>query len=147
MAVIKHIFEVKAPVTKVYEAISTVYGIRSWWTTDTTGIPEKGGELRFGFGDGAYTDVKVVETQKNKKIAWQCTGSTFSRGKEWVGTTITFNLSTEEGNETLVRFEHGGWKDETEFYGICTYHWGVFMTSLKALCETGKGNPEIIERA
>ena len=50
---------INAPVDTVFAAVSSVAGLSGWWTTDTGGSPEPGGELRFTFSDG--TAVMRVE--------------------------------------------------------------------------------------
>ena len=37
MADIIHRVGIKAPISKVYEAVSTVEGVAGWWTKQTTG--------------------------------------------------------------------------------------------------------------
>ena len=38
-------------------------------------------------------------------------------------------------------FRHAGWKAPVEFMHHCSTKWAVFLLSLKALVETGKGRP------
>jgi hypothetical protein len=40
-----------------------------------------------------------------------------------------------------LRFTHGAWREMTDFFAACNYNWGFYMRSLKAYCETGKGQP------
>jgi uncharacterized protein YndB with AHSA1/START domain len=44
---------IDAPIDSVFAAVSSVEALSGWWTTDTGGSPEPGGELRFTFSDGA----------------------------------------------------------------------------------------------
>ena len=140
MVKIFHNFETKASAEKVYEAISTLKGLCGWWTKDTTGSPAKGGEIRFGFGD-YFNIMLVIESVNNKFVQWEVKSSNFQSGNEWIGTFISFTLEEKEDNITSVKFEHSNWQAFTDFYGVCNYHWGIFMVSLKLLCETGKGTP------
>lgn len=142
MAKIYHLLTISAPVENVFEAISTVEGLKGWWTNLTTGSTEVGGELSFGFGKDY--DMMVVKNSDNYSLVeWEVVKSTFADGHQWIGTRISFGLSSDKNKNTVLRFEHNGWKEITDFYGVCNYHWGLFMVSLKALCETGKGNPQI----
>ena len=61
--------------------------------------------------------------------------------EEWVGTTIEFVLK-QDGDYTIVLFKHLGWKEPVEFMHHCSTKWAIFLMSLKALVETGKGNPD-----
>jgi uncharacterized protein YndB with AHSA1/START domain len=137
MANIFHHFVVKSPVTKVYEAISQLDGLKSWWTVDTTGDPQKDGQIRFGFGGEMYNKMRVTAAEKNKLISWKC----IEGPEDWVGTNLSFTLSEDKDKNTIVKFQHNDWKEANDFYGSCNYHWGLFMKSLKSLCETGKGTP------
>jgi uncharacterized protein YndB with AHSA1/START domain len=144
MATIKHHFLIATPVEKVYAAVTTVEGLSGWWTTGTTGNPNKGGKLRFEFDHGLYNVMQVTDLRRNKFAAWKCGESTFTSGKEWIGTRVTFQLSRDKDRNTVVKFEHNGWRKASDFYGLCNFHWARFMVSLKSLCETGKGEPYVV---
>ena len=137
MEKIYHHFVVKAPVAKVFEAITSLEGLRNWWTNDTTGSSAKDGELRFGFGGEMFNKMKVAGLEKNKSLQWKC----IAGPEDWISATLTFELNEDKDKNTVVSFSHDGWKQMNEFYGSCNYHWGLFMKSLKSLCETGKGTP------
>ena len=143
---IKHNFVIDAPAAKVYQALTTLDGLAGWWTTDTTGKPKTGGKIKFRFDEDSYNVMGVTLTEKNKRVCWTCLESSFDEGNEWIGTEITFALTPDEDKCTLVRFEHAKWRKASDFYGVCTYHWGIFMTSLKAFAETGTGKPHIVEK-
>jgi len=138
---IVHCFEIKTTAAKVYEAISTLHGLCGWWTKDTTGNPSKGGKIRFGFGV-YYNIMQVKESVENKFVQWEVKSSNFPSGKEWIGTKITFAIEEHENGITDVKFEHSNWKEATEFFEICSFHWGVSLVSLKLLCATGTGAPD-----
>jgi len=138
---ILHVFEIRTPASKVYNAISTIEGLSGWWTKDTTGDPAVGGEIRFGFGE--YCNImKVSELLDNKFVKWEVLSSTFPSGNEWKETIITFTLEENEKGVTEVTFEHSNWREATEFFGVCNFHWGVSLVSLKLLCATGSGAPD-----
>ena len=140
MIKIYHNFKISASAEKVFDAISTINGLKSWWTTETSGNPAPGGEIRFGFGKGMYDLMKVTAFEKNKSIEWEIIQSTFPECNLWQGTRISFVLSEDEDRNTVVKFQHFNWSDTYEFCGVCNYQWGISMASLKSLCETGKGN-------
>jgi uncharacterized protein YndB with AHSA1/START domain len=64
MVKIIHLFVINTPPSKVFNNLSTINGLAGWWTTDTTGNPQKGGEIRFGFGKD-YNIMKVTESEKD----------------------------------------------------------------------------------
>ena len=45
------------------------------------------------------------------------------------------------GDMTILVFGHRNWKEPVEFMAHCSMKWAVFLLSLKALVETGKGKP------
>src|SRR5476651_2910867 len=54
----------------VYTALTTLDGLRGWWTTDTQGDSKAGGTIAFRFGGGGF-DMKVLELQPAKRVLWQ----------------------------------------------------------------------------
>ena len=133
MASIKHLFHINASKEKVFEAISTIEGLKNWWTVQTAGSPEVGGIIEFRFGE-FENDMKVLELKPNESLTWECVAS----APDWVGTKFTFNLDTNDG-KTRVRFEQSGWKETGDFYAACCFSWGRYMESLRQYCQTGKG--------
>ena len=95
-------------------------------------------QLRFhaGSGDGGL-DVKVLELQPAKRVLWQVVEGP----AEWIGTKISFDLK-QESDYVIVLFKHQGWKEPVEFMHHCSTKWAIFLMSLKALVETGKGAPD-----
>jgi uncharacterized protein YndB with AHSA1/START domain len=120
----------------VYGALTTLDGLCGWWTSDTHGDSKTGGTIAFRFGDKGGFDMKVLELQPAKRVLWQVVDGP----EEWLGTKVGFDLR-QEGDWTLVYFKHEGWKEPVEFMHHCSTKWGVFLLSLKALLEAGKGTP------
>lgn len=136
-----HRVGIKAPVSKVYTALSTVDGIAGWWTKETSGSSKVGGTIgvRFLSTDGkeiGSMNMEVIALDLNKKVHWRFT----SGPKEWIGTDAVFNLS-QEGDYTIVLFGHKNWREAIEFTAHCSTKWAVFLMSLKELIETGTGKP------
>jgi len=141
MVDIIHRVGIRAPVSKVYTALSTVEGVASWWTRDTTGVSKSGGhiDVRFlspsGKEIGSMT-MEVMELDPSKRVHWH-----FKSGPaEWVGTDVIFNLS-QDGDYTIVLFGHKNWREAGEFTSHCSMKWATFLLSLKDLVETGSGKP------
>jgi uncharacterized protein YndB with AHSA1/START domain len=141
MVDIIHKIGIKAPVSKVYEALSTVEGVAGWWTKETTGESRVGGTIttRFRSPDGREIggmDFDVLKLTPNKAVQWR-----FIAGpSEWVGTDVTFDLS-RDGDQTLVVFGHRNWREAVEFTAHCSMKWATFLLSLRELVETGAGKP------
>jgi uncharacterized protein YndB with AHSA1/START domain len=120
---------------KVYDALTTIDGLAGWWTTETTGSTELGGVIEFRFVAGGF-DMRVDELAPAERVRWQVVGGP----DEWVGTTVTWEINQLD-DYTIVLFSHTGWAEPGEFMHHCSTKWAIFLMSLKALVETGTGNP------
>lgn len=141
MTDIIHRVGIKAPLSKVYAALSTTEGVAGWWTTATSGISDPGGTINFEFlttgGEriGAM-DMRVVALEPDRLVHWRCTAGP----EEWIGTDVVFRL-VQEDDYTIVRFGHRNWREAVEFTEHCSMKWAIFLLSLKQLVETGEGRP------
>ena len=80
--------------------------------------------------------MKILKLKAPVAVHWECVDG----DKEWVGTNLSFELNEKEEFTTL-RFSHLNWKNESEFFGFCSHHWGRYLDSLKSFCESGNGQP------
>jgi len=135
MEAIKHTLTIKAPADKVYKALTTQEGLSGWWAKQTVAQPETGFVNTFTFGT-TVNEMKVTRLDAGKRVEWLC----IKASEDWVDTIVSFDLEAQDGKTTL-RFVHSNWRHANDFFAVCTYHWGLFMTSLKAYCETGTGTP------
>lgn len=135
-----HEIWINAEPEKVYKALNTREGLSSWWTSNTEGEPTIGGTIKFGFYDGKYwMKFKVISLDEDKKIEWECIDAD-SVSNDWIGTRITFELERND-NLTILKLNHGNWKENFESFGRCNSTWGHLMFSLKNFVENGKGQP------
>jgi uncharacterized protein YndB with AHSA1/START domain len=111
-------------------------GLASWWTADTVATPTVGSIAGFRFGERYHNTMRIEVLEPEKRVEWTC----LDGDPEWVDTTLVFDLEGHDGS-TVLRFTHGSWREMTDFFATCNYHWGFYMRSLKAYCETGKGQP------
>lgn len=138
MADIIHRVGIKAPVSDVFAAVSTVDGVAGWWTKETTG---SGNEIDVRFLTPSGKELggmamEVTEVEPNRKVQWH-----FKSGpEEWLGTDATFDLY-QDGENTILLFGHRNWREPVEFMAHCSMKWATFMLSLKELVETGRGKP------
>jgi hypothetical protein len=133
--------DIAMPVGSVYEIMTTLGGLRSWYSRDITGDPKKGGELKLGFGPDQATYVTVTDYRKNKMLTWTVLRSTFSKDASEFPTVIRIDFAESPSRGTLISFTQGGWSEITEFYRINGYQWEKALKSLKLVCETGRGEP------
>ena len=137
MVDILHRVGVKSSPEKVYAALTTIDGLRAWWTESTKGDPAPGGVIEFRFApvpDGF--DMLVMEAKAAELVLWEVVDGP----EEWVGTRVRFELKEEDGF-TIVLFSHVGWREPVEFMHHCSTKWATYLMSLKQLVETGQGEP------
>ncbi|WP_083001770.1 SRPBCC family protein [Halomonas sp. GT] len=134
MARIEHIQYVNAPLSCVYEVLTTARGLAEVWTQDLTFTAQLDAVNEFRFGDEHPTKMTIVELVPNNKMTWQCIDS----DPEWIGTSVSFELE-QRGDKTAVTLKHTDWREVTEFYRFCNYNWAIFLLSLKQYCEEGAG--------
>jgi len=136
MAEIRHRVGIKGSPADVYQKLSTDTGLSSWWTSDTGGAGEVGSVIYFRFGnDGPRFE--VIELVPQQRVRWRHVGD---MPEGWVGTEILFELRPDE-KQTIVNFGHYNWQKADEFLAHCSTKWGIFMMSLKASIEKGRGQP------
>jgi len=134
METIYHLLDVQLEKKdELKHALTTQNGLAGWWTSKTE-QPEEG-VWRFHFGGGYFKDFKIVH-QDGNRVEWKC----IQGAPDWMGTHITFEMIENDG-KIMVNFRHSNWKEQNPMFGICNYHWALYMKSLKELVENGKGNP------
>jgi len=138
MADILHRVGIKSSsMDEVYQALTTQAGLAGWWTSNTTGEGNEAGNIiQFRFGAGGF-DMRVTELIAPSYVQWQVAEGP----EEWINTVISFELR-QENDYVILLFKHSDWKEPVEFMHHCSTKWALFLMSLKALIETGKGAPD-----
>jgi hypothetical protein len=127
MADIRHSIQVASKPETIYALIATAKGFGQWWAEDIT---ESDGAVELGFFNRATVyGLRLEVDQPPFQAGWKC-----ETGHEWSGTHIIFRLEGRAAG-TLVRFTHGGWRSETEYFTACNTTWGELMFRLKAAAE------------
>lgn len=140
MVDIAHRVGIKAPASQVYQALATPEGVAAWWAEDTHGDREAGGSVKVRFTNNGQ-EIGAMEMELEQLVPGELVLWRFLAGPaEWIGTHARFTLK-QEGDYCIVLFTHEGWKERVEFTSHCSTKWAVFLMSLKALLETGKGQP------
>ena len=134
MSDIYHQVGIRADIKKVYDAITTLQGLTSWWS-ETTGDPQQGSKLYFHFND-TVIEMTIHQLLPGRKVVWQCS----EKQGEWKDTIITFDLEQSD-EQVFVNFSHTGWAAQTSLCSHCNTKWAVFLLSLKEYLEKGKGRP------
>ena len=121
----------------VYAALSSRQGLSGWWTNVVAGEGAAAGErVHFQFGEKGFCDIRVLEAEPGRRLLWEFTDGP----PEWIGTRVSWE-QRREGDYTIVLFKQAGWQEAVEFTHHCSTKWAVFLLSLKALLETGRGRP------
>lgn len=137
MADIRHRVGISAPITDVYQALRTPEGIAAWWTRDVSGDSTVGGKFAVSFGQPTPSAVfELAELDSPSRVVWRC----IEGPSGWVGTSISFDLRTQDG-ETVVVFTHAGWPKPVEFMHHCSTSWAYYLISLKHALSGGRGTP------
>ena len=137
MADIGHRIGIAAQSADVYAQLTTPEGLAQWWTRDLAGDPKLGGKLQFFFGGPDRSVVmEVVELAEDRHVAWRCVEGP----GEWIDTTISFDLKSSD-DETVLLFNHAGWREPVEFMSHCTTKWAYFLLGMKAGLEGSAPTP------
>ena len=116
----------------VHVALTTLSGLRAWWTPMVTGDPTAGGTLQFGFPGLDEQIVMRVDEATPTRVAWTCL--THTGAPEWRDSVLTFDL------EPPLTFRHTGIAAAAVEPG-----WRRFLASLADYVDTGVGAPFGVE--
>ena len=133
MADIQHSIHIAAKPETVYPLVATAQGFGQWWAADIT---EAAGSVELGFFNrGTVYRLRLKDDTPPIRAEWVC-----ETGAEWEGTQIVFRLEGR-ASATLLRFTHGGWRSETDYFTSCNTTWGELMFRLKAAAEGKSRGP------
>ena len=141
MAEIKHIVPINAAPGKVYAAVATQSGMRSWWTADTQMEERVGGRAEFGFERHQFVFRMTIDRlDPGRCVIMSCHGDQ----PEWNGTTLRWDIVKSETGDgvTTLRFVHSGWREITDFCASCNAMWGNLMFRLKDSVEGNGRGPQ-----
>jgi hypothetical protein len=128
------VLPIGAPLQEAFGAISTLEGVRGWWTPIVSGSTAPGGEIHLGFtGMDEEIVMRVVSSESPRLVRWVCLLHTGA--PEWNGSRITFEL-TDAGEGCELHFRHDDAPAEMVAPG-----WSRFLASLRELVESGTGRP------
>ncbi len=133
---IVHDFPIKAPVTRVFRAVSLPVELDNWWTVRSTGNAQPGGEYQLWFGPEHDWRATVTRSEPDVEFELELTRA----APEWLGTKVGFHLNPK-GGVTHVRFHHVGWPAATEHYRTSCYCWAMYLRVLRRYVEHGETVP------
>ena len=132
---IVHRISINASAEKVFLAVSTVDGLKGWYTTQVDGVSQEGKQLIFRFPENGPV-MEVLELMPNEFVKWKCIDGV----DDWKNTILTFEMENQDG-ATELYFAQSGWEEQSNFFAHCNTKWALFMLSLKEFCESGEGHP------
>jgi hypothetical protein len=121
-----HRIAIKAPVTEVFQALSTAEGL-SWWCPK---VERSEVGLLLSFDDCASVLRMKVESESPEQVRWICTGDL----EDWRGTMLKWDLTELEGT-THVAFTHAGWAYLSPHCATTNTCWGQLLFALKKKLE------------
>ena len=138
-----HSFDVDVEPTKVFAAMTQV---QAWWGRGIKGKSEElGDSFIYKHKDFHVSRQTVSEFNDDKRLVWTVSDSKINFVKnilEWENTKIIFEVA-RRGSRTTVTLTHVGLVPKLACYDGCSGGWDqYFGQSLKALIETGEGNPD-----
>jgi len=129
-----------ASADRVFTALATADGVRSWWTDRISGTAGLGGVLRLEFaGLDEHIDLRLDELRPGTAVVWTCLEHT--ELAEWNGTRIMFSLTAAGQSGCVLDFRHVGLTPIRDCYEDCTVGWDHFLASLATYVEHGRGTP------
>ncbi|MEH7351884.1 SRPBCC family protein [Gottfriedia acidiceleris] len=133
-----HQITINATPEKVFEAITTTEGIKSWWSTDAKAEPQLGSMTEVAFYNRqAVFQLQVDEIEPGKLLEW----TAIHDMPAWKGTKIRFELNVNENGATILNFNHSGFESMEGPYAMINTTWGTLMYILKQYVE---GNNPVV---
>ena len=133
---------------KLYEQFATADGIRHWWTHYCEMDARVGGQAAFRFPKAEfYAVVQIARLGPDRCVEWKCLDSKdseqsgFSDLRDWIGTTLRFEVAAVDSNHSQLTFTHVG-LGPLECFGVCSNAWSFYLyDSLRDYLERGEGSP------
>jgi hypothetical protein len=127
-------------------AFNAINDVAAWWSMHFEGAATKVEDtFTVTFGQ-TWMTMQVMELVPAQKVLWQvidCHKHWLKDKKEWKGTWMIWELSTENGG-TKIQFTHVGLVPGIECYNGCEKAWDFYIQeSLLQLLRDGKGMPEL----
>jgi hypothetical protein len=127
------------------QAFDAITNVRGWWSQNIEGGTSKlNDEFTYKYQDVHHSKMKLIEIVPGEKVVWKVLDNYFKFTKdktEWIGNTISFDISKKDGKTQIV-FTHHGLVPVYECYDICHDAWtGYIQNSLRDLITIGKGKP------
>jgi uncharacterized protein YndB with AHSA1/START domain len=128
-----HDFPIKAPIQRVFQAISSPNDLDCWWTMSSAGSPSLGSEYLLGFGPQYDWRAEVSRCHPHTDFELRM----IDTDDDWTDTRVGFRLE-ERGAVTWVQFYHAGWRSSNEHFRISSNCWALYLRVLRRYLEYGE---------
>ncbi len=129
---IYHNLNIKAPIEKVYRAVSEPAHLTNWWPDRCSGIPRAGESYNLYFTPEYDWYGEVVQADEPTSFRIKMTQS----DADWNPTSFGFDL-TRLPESTLVEFSHSDWNECNAHFKQASYCWALLLNGLKKYIEDG----------
>lgn len=130
MSDIFHELPIKAPLDRVFHAVSTPAGLDTWWTEHSAGIPEEGAAYELSFGPEYQWRATVTRCIPNVEFELQMVHA----DTDWLDTRVGIRLESRTG-ATWLQFHHTGWPSLNEHYRVSCTCWAMYLRILRRSLE------------
>src|SRR5271170_2476660 len=130
---IHQVFHLRAPVAKVFRALTDPSEITKWFLAKAQLTPRRGGRYDFTWQGGYRHEAAVLEFVQNRRLTLEWPG--VGRGI----TRVTFSVR-REGMGTRLEVRHTGYRRTPawlEMYGGTQSGWAYYLMNLKSVLEHG----------
>lgn len=136
MADIFHELPIRAPLSRVFHAISSPEGLDTWWTKTSAGRAAVGETYDLGFGSEYQWQARVIACSPDHTFELEFTQSDF----DWNGTRVRIEVESRD-DRTWLRFRHTGWPNLNEHFRISCTCWASYLRILRRSLEHGESVP------
>ncbi len=137
-------FRVPKTAQEVYHAAGNVAG---WWMANAEGSTKAADDVfDIRLSETSWVSFRVTEAIPGRRLVWlvtDCLLDWLKDIKEWKDTTITFEITANDGG-AQVSMTHAGITPDVECYESCRKGWDQYVgTSLVKLIMEGEGQPNM----
>lgn len=133
MPTIYHDFTINTSKEKVFEAISTPYGLDNWWTQRSSGNQEIGAVFNLYFTEEYNWFAEISILKHNEQVEFKMTKAM----EEWLPTSFGFILKEETPKITSMQFYHKDWTEISKEYRVASFCWADLLRQMKQYLEKG----------
>ena len=133
---------VPASPERVFEALTTEDGIKSFWTDQAKMSSDVGSVAEFGFGPewAMRLKMRIEGADPGSQVKWHCLGDF----PEWLETDVIWDIAaTDEGGAT-VRLHHLGWESAEQSLPSVNFTWAMILAQLAKNLESGESQAMMV---